>query len=112
MKPCSKIWLQRLVVGFCIILGSVSWQVSAADEVYLDHKHCASHDGEHDHKHDHGDDDHAGGHHHCPNCSAHFVGLTSAVFLASAGYPDTYQRFITDRSLLRSEAPPTPPPNL
>ncbi|MCS3902880.1 ABC-type Zn2+ transport system substrate-binding protein/surface adhesin [Methylohalomonas lacus] len=85
--------------------------MSAADEVYIDHKHCASHDDDHNHD-DHGGDDHAGKHHHCPNCSAHFVGLASSIVLVSNVHLDTYQRFLTDRSLLRSEAPPTPPPNL
>lgn len=111
MKFCSKVWLQRCVVGVCLTLSTVSWQVSAADEVHIDHKHCASHDDSHDHDH-HSGDDHAGEHHHCPNCSAHFVGLTSSITPASTVHLDTYQSFLTDRSLLRSEAPPTPPPNL
>ncbi|MEX2479599.1 MAG: hypothetical protein WD928_01945 [Gammaproteobacteria bacterium] len=101
--------IQRLVVGFCLILGFASWQASAVDEVYIDHKHCASHDGDHDHR---GSDDNADGHHHCPSCSAHFVALTSTAALASAVQLDTDQSFPTDRSLPHSEAPPTPPPDI
>lgn len=101
--------LRRLVVGFCLILGIASWQASAADEVYVDHKHCSSHSGDHYH---HGGGDNADGHHHCPSCSAHFVALTSTALMASAVPLDTDQSFPTNRSLPHSEAPPTPPPNI
>lgn len=103
--------LRSLIALLCLLASIVSWQSSAANEVYVEHKHCVSHDDNHRHTdHDH-DDGHHIGDHHCPNCSTPFVGLTSSI-AAFAGSPlNSYQDFLTDHSLIRAEAPPTPPPN-
>ena len=103
--------LRTFTVLLCLVASVISWQSSAADEVYVEHKHCVTHDDDHRHTENQQDDGHHVGNHHCPNCSAHFVGLTSNPTALATSPLNSYQDYLTDHFLIRAEAPPTPPPN-
>lgn len=110
MSFVSRIWLQRLIVGLCLILSFASWQASASGQVQLDHTHGIDH-SEHQHSDHDGGHDHQGDHH-CPNCGVHFVAITAGFFTITSGRLNAYENLLTDRFLPGAEAPPTPPPNL
>lgn len=102
--------VRYLTVVVCLLVSVVSWQVSAADQAQLAHTHGIDHS---DHQHsDHADGHDHQGDHHCPNCGVHFVALTPGMPATTAVGLNTYPGYMTDRFLLRAEAPPTPPPNL